>query len=133
MSSIVPYKFCVEVFNTFYSCLFTENYAKWSMLCFKRSLPFSLPIQPLSFRSGPPCGKSQWHLHSTDRGSLFFWASGMPAFLNTLLPYFWGSSLGAGAKGQSVYLGILPNLKHNWKNIRLFWGYNWLNDINQTA
>ena len=41
-----------------------------------------------------------------------------------LLPYFWGSSLGADAKGLSVYLGILPNFKHNLKNIRLFWGYN---------
>ena len=41
-----------------------------------------------------------------------------------LPPYFWGSSSGAGAKGLSVYLGILPNFKHNLKNIRLFWEYN---------
>lgn len=91
------------------------------------------PFNPLALYLPPPHGNSGCSLHSEDRGSLLICASGVPGSLDSLMPYFWGSLLGAGAKGLSVYLGILPNLKRNWKNIRLFRGYNWLDDIKQTA
>ena len=73
-----------------------------------------------------------WCSHYRDSACLWLGTQAMPQAIEDqghprsypLLPYFWGSSLGADAKGLSVYLGILPNFKHNLKNIRLFWGYN---------
>ena len=118
--------------NKYFTCFITFQF--WGILFCKAKGPGSLSLTTgLVARI--------WCSHYRDSACLWL---GTQAMLQAtadrghprsypLLPYFWGSSLGAGAKGLSVYLGILPNFKHNLKNIRLFWGYNWLDGIKQAA